>query len=77
MDRDCPNVASMIHFRFIAIVLGLCTLTKRIIRNFNFSLMQLSKSNNHMAVASKHLGVWSWSRQSPELQTECQNRKER
>jgi len=24
-----------------------------------------------------HLGVWSWSRQSPELQTECQNGKER
>jgi len=24
-----------------------------------------------MAVASMHLGVWSWSRQSPELQTEC------
>ncbi|XDV20316.1 hypothetical protein PO909_025665, partial [Leuciscus waleckii] len=30
-----------------------------------------------MAVASMHLGVWSWSRQSPELQTECQNGKER
>uniref|UniRef100_A0AAY5L8D6 Transposase Tc1-like domain-containing protein n=1 Tax=Esox lucius TaxID=8010 RepID=A0AAY5L8D6_ESOLU len=29
-----------------------------------------------MAVASMHLGVWSWSRQSPELQTECQNGKE-
>uniref|UniRef100_A0A9J8DBA5 Transposase Tc1-like domain-containing protein n=1 Tax=Cyprinus carpio carpio TaxID=630221 RepID=A0A9J8DBA5_CYPCA len=28
-----------------------------------------------MAVASVHLGVWSWSRQSPELQTECQNGK--
>jgi len=26
-----------------------------------------------MAVASVHLGVWSCSRQSPELQTECQN----
>jgi len=25
-----------------------------------------------MAVASMHLGVWSWSTQSPELQTECQ-----
>jgi len=24
-----------------------------------------------------HLGVWSWSRQAPELQTECQNGKER
>jgi len=24
-----------------------------------------------MAVASMHLGVWSWSRQSPELQTEA------
>jgi len=30
-----------------------------------------------MAVASIHLGVWSWSRRSPELQTECQNGKER
>jgi len=30
-----------------------------------------------MAVASMHLGVWSWSRQSPDLQTECQNGKER
>jgi len=30
-----------------------------------------------MVVASMHLGLWSWSRQSPELQTECQNRKER
>jgi len=30
-----------------------------------------------MAVASMHLRVWSWSRQSPELQTECQNGKER
>jgi len=30
-----------------------------------------------MAVASMHLGVWSWSRQFPELQTECKNRKER
>jgi len=30
-----------------------------------------------MAVASMHLGVWSWSRQSPELQTECQNGIER
>jgi len=29
-----------------------------------------------MAVALMHLGVWSWSRQSPELQTECQNGKE-
>jgi len=28
-----------------------------------------------MAVSSMHLGVWS--RQSPELQTECQNGKER
>jgi len=28
-----------------------------------------------MAVALKHLGVWSWSRQSPEQQTECQNGK--
>jgi len=28
-----------------------------------------------MAVASMHLGVWSWSRQSPELQTQCQNGK--
>jgi len=37
--------------------------------------MQLS--TNHMAVASMYLGVWSWSRQSPELQTECQNWKER
>jgi len=39
--------------------------------------MQLSKSTNHMAVVTMHLGVWSWSRQSPELQTECQNGKER
>jgi len=30
-----------------------------------------------MAVASMHLEVWSCSRQSPELQTECQNGKER
>jgi len=30
-----------------------------------------------MAVASTHLGVWSWSRQSPDLQTKCQNVKER
>jgi len=30
-----------------------------------------------MAVASIHLGVWSWSRQSHELQTEYQNGKER
>jgi len=30
-----------------------------------------------MAVTSMYLGVWSWSRQSPELQTECQNGKER
>jgi len=30
-----------------------------------------------MAVASMHLGVWPWSRQSPELQTESRNRKER
>jgi len=29
-----------------------------------------------MAVDSMHLGVWSWSRQSLELQTECQNGKE-
>jgi len=28
-----------------------------------------------MAVASMHLGVCSWSRHSPELQTECQNGK--
>jgi len=34
-------------------------------------------STNHMAVASMHLGVWSWSRQSLELQTQCQNGKER
>jgi len=26
-----------------------------------------------MAVASMHLGLWSWSRQCPELQTEWQN----
>jgi len=30
-----------------------------------------------MSVASMNLGVWSWSRQSPEFQTECQNEKER
>jgi len=30
-----------------------------------------------MAVDSMPLGVWAWSRQSPELQTECQNGKER
>jgi len=30
-----------------------------------------------MAVASMHLEVWSWSRRSPEFQTECQNGKER
>jgi len=30
-----------------------------------------------MAVASMHLGVLSWSRQSPELQTECQNGKQK
>jgi len=30
-----------------------------------------------MAVALMHLGVWSWSRQSPELQTDCQNGKVR
>jgi len=30
-----------------------------------------------MAVSSMHLGVWSCARQSPELQTECQNGKER
>jgi len=30
-----------------------------------------------MAVVSMHLRVWSWSVQSPELQTECQNGKER
>jgi len=30
-----------------------------------------------MAVVSMNLGVWSWSRQSTELQTECQNGKER
>jgi len=35
------------------------------------------QSSNHMAVASMHLGVWSWSRLSPELQTESQNGKER
>jgi len=29
-----------------------------------------------MEVASMHLEVWSWSRQSPEHQTECQNGKE-
>jgi len=29
--------------------------------------MQLS--NEPITVASMHLGVWSWSRQSPELQT--------
>ncbi|MBN3302734.1 PCD15 protein, partial [Amia calva] len=29
-----------------------------------------------LLVASMHLGVWSWSRQSPELQTECLNGKE-
>jgi len=28
-----------------------------------------------MALASMHLGVWSWSRQSNELQIECQNEK--
>jgi len=30
-----------------------------------------------VAAASMHLGVWSWSRRSPELQSECQNGKER
>jgi len=28
-----------------------------------------------MTVVLMHLGVWSWSRKSPELQTECQNGK--
>jgi len=28
-----------------------------------------------MAVALMYLGVWSWSRQTPELQTECHNGK--
>jgi len=30
-----------------------------------------------MAVASMHLGVWSWSRQSLKLQSECQNGRKR
>jgi len=37
--------------------------------------MQLS--NQPITWQLLHLGVWSWSRQSPELQTECQNGKER
>jgi len=41
-------------------------------KGYNFSLMQIL-STNHLTVASMHLGVWSWLRQSPELQTECQN----
>jgi len=42
-----------------------------------FLINVIIQSTNHMAVASMHLGEWSWSRQSPELQTECQNGKER
>jgi len=42
-----------------------------------FLINAIIKSTNHMAVASMHLGVWFWSIQSPELQTECQNGKER
>jgi len=30
------------------------------------SWMQLSNEPNHMAVSSVHLGVWFWSRQSPD-----------
>jgi len=30
-----------------------------------------------MALIAMRLGVWSWSRQSPELQTECQNGEKR
>jgi len=45
-------------------------------KGYHFSLMQIL-STNHLTVASMHLGVWSWLRQSPELQTECQNGKER
>jgi len=40
-----------------------------------FLINAIIQSTNHMAVASMYLGVWSWSRQSPELQTECQNWK--
>jgi len=42
-----------------------------------FLINAIVYSTNYMAVASMHLGVWSWSRQSPELQTECQNGEER
>jgi len=42
-----------------------------------FLISSIIYSTNHMAVSSMHLGVWSWSRQSPELQTECQNGNER
>jgi len=42
-----------------------------------FLINAIIYSTNHMAVASMHLGVWSWSRQSHELQTERQNGKER
>jgi len=50
-----------------------------------FLIIAIILSTNHMAVASVHLGVWSWSRQSPELQNNhkptitnkpCQNEKE-
>jgi len=33
-----------------------------------FLINAIILSTNHMAVASVHLRVWSWSRQSPELQ---------
>jgi len=42
-----------------------------------FLINAIIYSTNHMVVASMHLRVWSWSRQSPELQTGCQNGKER
>jgi len=38
-----------------------------------FLIKAIIQSTNHMAVDSIYLGPWSWSRQSPELQTECQN----
>jgi len=40
----------------------------------NFLLMQLS---NQPITWQLLQCIWSWSRQSPELQTDCQNGKER
>jgi len=69
-------VSTQKHLNIVNILVYIHVYTH--LKDYYFSLMQLSNQPiTCQLLQCIYLWVWSWSRQSPELQTECQNGKER